>query len=402
MPNKKEEPKHVSRGGSSCERWTMCLGSTAFIEESGIKFSGNQYTAEGTIAHKVAEQKWKVARGLEQFDDAVLGSRYKQDGFTVEVSKNMLDAVQVYLDWLDEIEVRFGISKENSCVEKKVSIKHPSIVMRGTADYVGYVPYSTLVVADYKHGENVPVSVSDNFQALMYAAGALESLPEDEQGEVRNVLIAIIQPRTFATNKVQEMLIPAAEVWRFRDWIIERAELGVKGAPLTAGKWCMWCPVKGVCPEKKREALQPAKDAGLDFEGATVNIADTKKFYNSLSDADVIALWKNIPSMKAYIVGLEGRAIEVVDKQGKKLGLMTEFGVGDRTWKDEGAVAAALESLSLVAYDSKLKTPAAIDKEIQALENKDKALEVFAGLVHRPPTKVKKIVPLVEDITDGI
>lgn len=407
---KKKEPEHVPLGGSSAERWSMCLGSTSFIEESGIVFSGNQYTAEGSVAHKVAEHKLKVAKGLASMDDAVLGSKYKQDGFTITVSENMLKAVDIYLAWVAEVEKRYDIKPEDSWIEKSVTINHPTITMRGKADYMAHVPYSTLVVADYKHGENQPVSVENNFQALYYAAGGLEALSEEDRDEVRQVLLAIIQPRTFATNKVQEMLIPKEEVLRFRDWLISRAEMVKPGAPLTAGKWCLWCPVKDICPERGKQALMPAKDAGADFE--TVEIKDhtkLKKLYATLPDEKVFELYSKLHLMTDFVVSIQKRAIEIVEKKGSSTGYEVTFGIGNSAWKESverGDVPEAFRDyVSDIFGEAPLCSPTHVKEELEKLEPgelKDSLLKTLAAMTHRPPTKTKKIVPITEDITDGI
>lgn len=390
--------KHSPTGASNCERWANCLGSTHFIEQSGVKFTGNQYTAEGSVAHKVAEKKLKHILYGEMFD-GVIGSTYKQDGYKITVTQEMMDAVDVYVKDVLEMKDEYGLSLEDFWLEKKISIdvNGDKTKLYGTADYVAHVPFECIIAVDYKHGAGTPVDANDNFQLMYYLVGVLDGLPESDRQELRYGVGKIVQPRSFGGG-IKAVHIPIDEIQRFKTYLIERLALVKPGAPLTAGKWCKFCPVKDRCPEilKQSTALAGVDFANVDLkEKVTPALAATQ-----IPDEQAFRIYENTKMITEFLEAIGKRVYEKVEQNpGMDFGFYLEQKLGNTQWVESIDVEIdGAESF----YKEVIKSPAEMKKEF-----KDDAemLKFIDQLTYRPLGKkvlVKGANPLADIDVEGI
>jgi hypothetical protein len=260
---------HSNIGASSACRWMTCPGSVVLSQ--GIENRSSEYALEGTAAHQVAE------KCLVDEHDAAFFIGTKEtitEGNTIheiEVTKEMADAVQVYLDFI-RAEAPFDTLPE---VKFHLKDLHPDLY--GTADCVQYFEDTkTLRVTDYKHGMGIPVEAEGNPQGMYYALGALITL----RFPARFVEIAIVQPR--CEHPAGPIRTWKIDVSRLMDWqadlldAVKRVEAAGSMAQtlywedtyLKAGDHCKFCPAAGVpgkCKaiEAKANALAKVEFAPL-------------------------------------------------------------------------------------------------------------------------------------------
>lgn len=171
---------HSRIGASSMSRWSKCPASVRLSKD--MPNTSSAYAEEGTRAHELAEyvltnKRWPI---------------------NVE-SDEMLDAVQVYVDFIDT-----GICYSNKDgfqsrptwmkVEEKFHLKelHPDLF--GTSDCTLYFEEEKLLmVIDYKHGQGLAVEAENNPQLMYYALGALMKT----KAACSHVEMVIVQPRCF-------------------------------------------------------------------------------------------------------------------------------------------------------------------------------------------------------------
>lgn len=260
-----EQALHAQLGASNCERWWNCPGSPALIASRlAPKEVFNEYAAEGTVAHSVAADLIKKNLGLEKYAlNCVKGiSKRSADGFEFIVTEEMLDAVNIYVDYISDLIFAYGLDPEHVSVETKVRIPHTDSDLFGTSDSIVRVPFTRLIVIDYKHGAGTPVVAQDNKQLLYYALGALLSLPEDDRENYPIIEAVIVQPRT-PGDAIDSWEFPVDDLWVFHAELLAAADRTLLAdAPLAAGPWCKYCSAKSICPALRAHVQETA---GLDF-----------------------------------------------------------------------------------------------------------------------------------------
>ena len=313
MSSQHDTSAHSTFGGSIADRWMNCAGSTALVASVPPRAS-SAYASEGTAAHALAEYALKgnldTVRGFvdETFD-------YDDHGETktVVVTKDMADAVDVYLD---AVYAEMALAPDAELyVEQRfvlpIATAEPGEVF-GANDAIVYIPsLRKLTIFDYKHGAGVSVSAEDNAQLKFYAAGAL--LTND--WPVAEIELVIVQPRTRDADDnnggVKRWALPVAEVIEFAGeaeaaiaLAKREAAITAKGGPhlnLTPGKWCRWCDAAGVCPAKERQALAAST---LDFNDIT------------------LVTPRSLPDVKSFDTARLGQvlvAIEIIEEWGKQV-----------------------------------------------------------------------------------
>jgi hypothetical protein len=318
---------HSTFGGSIADRWMNCAGSTALVASVPPRAS-TSYASEGTAAHALAE--YALAGNSFTVSDFVgIDFDYDDHGETktITVTKDMADAVNVYLD---AVHAELTLAKDAELyVEQRfvlpIATAEPGEVF-GANDAIVYIPsLRKLTIFDYKHGAGVSVSAEDNAQLKFYAAGAL--LTND--WPVAEIELVIVQPRTRDADDndggVKRWALPVAEVIEFAG----EAEAAIKWAKkfvgfwdkpidsrcaedsmedtdgkrlaFTPGKWCRWCDAAGVCPAKERQALAAST---LDFNDIT------------------LVAPRSLPDVKSFDTARLGQvlvAIEIIEEWGKQV-----------------------------------------------------------------------------------
>jgi hypothetical protein len=352
---------HSSIGASSAYRWMRCAGSVVLSE--GVPNRSSEYALEGTAAHQLAETC------LVDEHDAKFFVGQKQvitEGNTIheiEVTAEMAEAVQVYLDFIRE-----G-SPFETLPEVKFHLKdlHPDLY--GTADCVQYFEDTkTLRVTDYKHGQGLPVEAEGNPQGLYYALGALLTLRFPAQ----NVEIVIVQPRCeHPAGPIRKWMVDASYLidWQadLLDGVrrVEEADRKILvGRPpeywddtfLQAGDHCKFCPAAGVpgrCKalEGKAQAL------------AKIEFAPAPALYKPEELAQAL---RDMPAVEARIKAIREFAYAEAEAGRCPPGWKLVAKRANRRWRDEEEAAKVLiKSAGCVSevYDPpQMKSPAQIEK----------------------------------------
>lgn len=248
---------HARLSASAAHRWLNCAQSAQGQRAPG---SASQYAAEGTVAHALAAQCWERGERAEKY----IGAIYNQDDMRIEVTREMADAVQIYLAFMERERALGGeIWVEMGLLEPLATV-HPD--MGGTADFVRYFePDAFLHVADYKHGSGVFVESEDNWQEIVYAVGAILKV----RRPVKRVKLTIVQPRFVGAEPIRSWEFDA---WQIIDKIADLVEAAERtydpNAPFHAGAHCKFCPRSASCPEleKHQRAL-----VAMDFTALPVD-----------------------------------------------------------------------------------------------------------------------------------
>jgi hypothetical protein len=225
---------HSLFGPSAAHRWMACPGS--LIPGLIAGDSPSRYSAEGTVAHHVAET-W-LNDGEEPYH--LIGTTMTVDGFEIVITEEMVSHVRRY--------VGAAMVGDGDCfTEVKVDLSRytPIPNQGGTADRV-WARWEHLTVMDLKYGM-VRVFAKKNRQGLSYALGVFERL--DWLYNFQTITIRIFQPRLDHDDVwtcTREELLAFAEEFRvaaLRAWDPQ--------APRQPDpKACEYCPIRTECPAK--------------------------------------------------------------------------------------------------------------------------------------------------------
>ena len=286
--NSEAAKAHSEFGGSSASRWMNCPGSVA-LARTVPPAPSSVYADEGTRAHSVAEyclvnQIWNT-RDLLVIPGAI---KAQQEGSLPELTNEIMDAVQLYLD---EIHSDMQDAEDSVLlVEERFTLKLSTIEdgeVFGRNDAMLYSKSKRrLITYDYKHGVGVSVAAENNAQALFYATGALLS---HDDWPIEFVTIKIVQPRAFdgmENGAVREWSCSPLDIFEFYS-NVEQAISTAKTAAeqfesqnvdedawvnkyLASGKWCRFCPAAPACTLTERQFFEAAM---LDLK----SVADVEK-----------------------------------------------------------------------------------------------------------------------------
>lgn len=287
---------HSILGASGAYRWLPAPwggGCTASVSLSqGLHDEESDFAAQGTAAHSLGEyclhsqsQPWEIMGtkidGDTFYPAGMAGGNEDKPGFVVD--KEMADAVQVYLDAVQEWHP--DRNQGNSFVEKRFHCPTIHPLFYGTSDLV-YIDHDhrTLHIWDYKHGAGIVVEAENNPQLMYYACGAIEELALWER--IDNVVMHIAQPRgfhfdgpirqsTIDTNTLvtwlEDVLIPAMD------------KALIEGSRETAsGDHCRFCPARAyACPQIMQDIDELEKLNNMPAEQLTIDqLARRMKLFN--------------------------------------------------------------------------------------------------------------------------
>jgi len=303
---------HAKLSPSAAKRWMTCAGSVRLIDSIEVEDRTSKYAAEGTVAHEICETCLRDHKEPKEF----LGLKMEADGFTFTVSQNMVEACDVYVDYIREyiLDAEMSADITVECqVEVKCSLKELKVpgLDGGTSDCVLInKEHCTIDVIDYKHGSGVAVEVVNNPQAMQYGLGALFAL--QKQGiDVSDykVYMTIVQPRAMHKDgpiRVWEISAKALLTW-CAEILIPKAKLTLEDdAPLTpSDDACMFCPVKD-CSARYAKVSELAM---IDFE-------DSKELLPNPEHMTVeqkVAVMDHIKMVRSFLVAVEAQIKSEVD-----------------------------------------------------------------------------------------
>ncbi|MCD4549143.1 DUF2800 domain-containing protein [Schaalia sp. lx-260] len=350
MPN-----RHAKASPSGAHKWTNCTKSLAL--ESQFPNEDTDATREGTVAHALAEHK--LRRALHQHPN----HRPESTLVDGEMEEHTDDYVAYVLERLALARQEFPGARV--MVEQELDLSADVAGSFGTADCI-ILGQPVLEVIDFKYGFN-PVQAEGNPQLRLYALGAFRAY--GMLYDFTQVRATIFQPRRGAVLS-ETIATGALEAWA-REVIQPAAVKALAGeGEYQAGEWCGYCKAKNVCRARAEAQLELAK-----FEFAKPDTLTTEEIAGILS---------RIPALTKWAGDIQSYALSAVLNQGIRFeGFKVVAGRSLRKYTDETAVAAVAESQGLEIYEKKLKSPAALEKQV----GKKTFQAVFADLVTKPAGK---------------
>lgn len=362
--NNHSERAHALLSASSAHRWLECPPSA--VANEAYPDQDTSFANEGTLAHEVAE--W-VASGKSKNHTLDKG---QDEGIT----KEMIECAKEYADYIDEQK------KSNDAIvllEQRVDFSPWVPDGFGTCDCI-IIQDDTLTIIDYKYGQGVMVSATDNPQMKLYALGAM-----NDYGiamDVKKVELHIFQPRM---NNVSTDSLTVEELMDWAEKTVKpTAEKAIKGKGKYApGEHCRFCQHGGKC-----RALTRLCTEYLDTHGLRVAlpVLAPHEVADVLRMEPMVTLWLKKVKEQALTTLMNGEELP-----GYKL---VEGKLGNRKWKDEVDVSTKLITAGYTREDiteTKLLSPSQMDKAI----GKKKVAELLDGLIERAPG-----APTIAPITD--
>jgi hypothetical protein len=362
-----EGPAHAPLAPSSAHRWMACPGSIALSK--GRPDDDNEFTREGTMLHEIIAQLVTDRARPEDIDEI------RREGWTE-------DQVDEYTDLLKKCLECFWLRYQPGdivLVETRVYFPDDNDVW-GTSDII-LIGSNRIETIDWKFGF-VEVEAIENEQLLIYLLAAYFKF--DFLGQIEHFIATVCQPRVAAPKEWR--FSGREEVQRHRQRVLDGARATrIETTRLQDGDWCRFCPALAVCPQVSSTALAVAQ---ADFDVLdVVATATPDELANATRLAPRIEAW-----LKAVKAEVMIRLNAGADVPGFKL---VEGRRGKRRWNEGMRDARTLwinSNVGLQAYETKLRTPAQIEK--MAKKNK-KALpaefyEQSGGKLHVAPIEDKR------------
>lgn len=383
--------EHSAFAPSASAMWMGCSGS--LIPNLLMPDEGSREAAEGTVAHKVAEQ-WlttgRKPRALVGTSEWVEAGDW---GYLVEIDEAMLDYVQQYVDWC------WSLSGDHF-IEQWVDFSAitPIPNQGGTADHLA-CEFGRLTITDLKYGKGVQVFAKGNTQAQLYALGAFYEW--DWLYDFQEIVIRIAQPRL---DHFDEWVISREELLAFADYARERAHAAWRlNAPRRPSlEACQWCKVRASCTalaklsadltaaafevvdeEVTAEQMQAFKEGGEDaFELADLGALTLAEMASLYRYREMVEGW-----WKALGEELHRQAVAGEEVPGYKL----VEGRSHRLFRSAEAAERRLKELGVpedAIWKRTLATPAQAEKELRKVGYSRKEIpDLLADLVFKPVGK---------------
>ena len=355
---------HARLSASGSHIWLNCTPAVKLSE--GIPDKGSIYTAEGTLAHRVAEiELGKIfgvitERQARDWTKLVAASEF----YTPE----LIEYVQRYVDWVQETYNAIRSEDKELLTEQRLDFSTWVPQGFGTGDVV-IIADGVLTVIDLKYGKGVPVDAFQNPQLMLYGLGAYDSF--SLSNDIDTIRMIINQPRL---DSISENEISVEDLLKWGDEVVKpRAEMAMKGeGEACPGDWCRFCKVKATCRARAEEALEMAR-----YEFEEPKLLDEAEIGDVLSKVDRIASWISDVKEYAQAEALQGR---------KWPGWKLVEGRSNRKYSDPKEVekrllAAGFEKV-LLFKDPELLGITAMEKVVGGKKKLEKLCE---GLIVKPP-----------------
>lgn len=349
---------HALLSASSAHRWLECPPSA--VANEAYPNQDTVFTQEGTLAHEVAEavasnKTWMPPEGI---------------------TKEMMECAKEYADYIDEHK------KSNDAIvllEQRVDFSPWVPDGFGTCDCI-IIQDETLTIIDYKYGQGVAVSATDNPQMKLYALGAM-----NDYGiamDVKKVEMHIFQPRM---NNISVDSLTVEELMEWADKTVKPiAEKAIQGKGKYApGEHCRFCQHAGKC-----RALTKLCTEYIDTHGLRVAlpVLAPHEVADVLRMEPMVTLWLKKVKEQAMTTLMNGEELP-----GYKL---VEGKLGNRKWVSEQTVFNLLTGAGYSEEEiteTKVLSPSQMDKAI----GKKKVAELLDEYIERAPG-----APTIAPITD--
>lgn len=386
-------PDHSPLGASGAYRWMKCPGSVVLA--IGHKDASSSFAMEGTAAHGLAQvclldnsDAWEHIGGKFSFPD----------GDWEEYTKDMADAVQVYLD---SVRTRHPERRQDQFfVEYGFRCSELHELFYGQSDMV-YVDEGErhLDIDDYKHGAGIVIDVQENPQGMYYACGVLQSM--DLWDKIDRVTIRIVQPRGWHQDgPIRAWSISTAALWQWMtDTLIPAMEQAETSVEMQSGEHCRFCPVRyRACPQMQKDfdELEKLMDL-LDKKGGAKALSNVQ-IARILTLGEIVKIADKAAQETAFTRLSAGKNVP-----GRKL----VRGRVNRAWKEGAEEAIVAKFGSQAMAEPKLLTPAMIEKlpegEALAMEWSEKPVGslVVVAVSDKRAAVNTNVVELFKDETKG-
>jgi hypothetical protein len=359
-----QQHAHSLLGASGAHRGLNCPGSFQ-LSETAPPRPASIYAATGTLAHDYIENALGAAVTLGQrpgtckVDDTELGVTADVEGHTITVDQDLIDGVNVMLDYVqhaahqsDWVRCEFQVELNDYFLPSEP----PPVLLFGRVDVALLdLQTDTLEIIDYKNGSGVFVMVQDNPQLLYYAAGVLRQLPKHQLRRLKRIKLTVVQPNAPGSEPIRSWQITPVDLLM---WIDEVLVPGVEACaqdnpPLVPGPWCRFCPAIHACPRLMQDANEMAK---RDFADHMLP-DDPDELARNLDIAERAQMWIN---------ALQGYAVEQLQRQVRIPGWELVPTRPTRKWiSDEPTTAGTLQLFDVpdnVIWETRLRSPAQIEK----------------------------------------
>lgn len=342
-----EAGHHSPIGASGMSRWKVCAGSVDFDPPAGPSAPSSEFALEGTAAHEIA------ARCLKEGKDA-----WEYSGWTVivegkkfEVVQEMVEGVQVFLDYVRGWEQKLAAENPTVLIEHGLSLAKIDKAAGGTAD-AAIVGATVIVAPDFKYGQGLEVEVKWNDQLLYYLAGIWLEMVDYQKAGVQKLVVAIVQPRAPSGEPIHEWELTPNELVEWIESTLKPAvaRTRAKGRALVTGEHCRFCPKRLNCPALK----------GLveDIELAVPN----KDIVPSMTPEELAEWKRRVAAVRFLEKAIDDEILGRMLRGEAVPGWKTVQRKSDRVWK-EGAEPVLVSALGVEnIYETKLLSPARIEK----------------------------------------
>lgn len=274
---------HARLSASQTKQWIICSGSVpAIAAHPELQRDGSGYHAElGTAAHALGEEcLTKNTHPIDYIgriitienDDAVLKPKKAKPPKNptinwFEVDQDMVEAVDVYVDYINRRLDELYISRDELMIEVRVNPLPHRDDTGGTGDAVLDAWPTLLEAVDYKNGAGVLVPVESNDQLRSYILGAARlddfsheryrytivqpNHPSAPNGGIsseemtRDELLAYAKDLDAAATRVDQATAALEEVkgdYTDPEWAKEYLSVGDDASH------CTFCEIKRTCP----------------------------------------------------------------------------------------------------------------------------------------------------------
>lgn len=373
---------HSNIGASSCSRWWNCPGSVALSANFENKTS--KYAAEGTVAHTLCEARIGNKLSKAQLIEKI-GCVIDQDGFEIEVTEEMVDAVEIYFNSIvADLETLKADPRPAPIMwkaEQRIVVSSADDHAFGTLDFLIYRKGNRLKIKDFKYGKGVPVEVVNNKQLMYYAAGAMDTICGWVFDEVE---LEVVQPRApHRDGPVRSWVVPVKTIMDFRDELKAKiAATRDPNAPTEAGEWCRFCPALADCGQIAKAAQRSASadftivpNSGLKPEAQAIAHLPSPGAL-SIEAVGQALTWE--PIINSWFEAIRMRAKETLESGQPVPGWKLVKAKTNRQWTNEAEVIAKYESVlgDAIYAPKKLMSPAALEKKV--------GKEVVATMTFKP------------------
>lgn len=368
------KPEQLELRPSNAHRWMNCPGQIKATKD--LPDRAGKAAERGTVAHALLELAVRLDYTEEELERFV-GKRIK-DAPPYDVDEEMVRGVGHALDYARSYCATHPSAAIHS--ERFVEIAIGSYHSQGTTDLVVDDLPVRLIMVDYKHGVKV-VDAEENPQLTLYALGYLQEHRERVTKET-TVGLVIVQPNAQdGEPPVREYEVQFEYMAQFQKDASAAADAAHKpNPPRKAGDHCRFCRAAGDCRAYADYALA---SVGMEFSNVET---DTMPTVQELKPKDIAAVLSAMDLLRAWIVSVEDRAIELMLDDKKIPGYKVVGSRPQRRWDDEQKVLNALLKLKLDVDKYAPRAPLSPSQMEKATQGKKATL---------PPKVYQKLVPRI-------